>query len=57
MTDSEKLNNLIAFIKDAEKCYLTQKVSPLTCGKVCAIQDILLFVENELGIPIYNKES
>lgn len=56
MTDTEKLNNLIAFIKDAEECYLTQKVSPLTCGKVCAVQDILLFVENELGIPIYNKE-
>lgn len=56
MTDTEKLNNLIAFIKDAEKCYLTQKVSPLTCGKVCAVQDILLFAEEELDIPIYSKE-
>lgn len=56
MTDTEKLNKLIAFIKDAEKCYLTQKVSSLTCGKVCAVQDILLFIETELNIPIYSEK-
>lgn len=48
MTDTEKLNNLIEYIKDAERCYLDQKVSPVTCGKVCAVQDILLYIEYEL---------
>ena len=52
MTDTEKLYNLIDYIKDAERYYLDEKVTELNCGKVCAVQDILLYIKYELGIDI-----
>lgn len=50
MTDTEKLYNLIDYIKDAERYYLDEKVTELNSGKVCAIQDILLYIKHELDI-------
>ena len=51
-TDTEKLYNLIDYIKDAESYYLNEKVTELNSGKVCAIQDILLYIKYELNINI-----
>ena len=52
VTNTKKLYDLIEYIKDAEHYYLNQKVSPLTSGKVSAVQDILLYIQHELNINV-----
>jgi len=56
MTDTKKLNSLINYIKDAERHYLdmASKGSVENGLKSMAIQDILLFAENELEISPIN---
>ena len=52
VTDTEKLNALIEYIKDAERFYLERASKGIINSgiKSMAIQDILLFAEHELGI-------
>ena len=52
MTDTEKLNALVDYIRDAERCHLDNaKRGIVESGyKSMAIQDIQLFMEHELGI-------
>jgi hypothetical protein len=52
MTDTEKLYNLIDYIKDAERCYFDEKATELNAGKISAVQDILLYIKHELGINV-----
>ena len=52
MTDTEKLNALVDYIRDAERWHLDNaKRGMIESGyKSMAIQDIQLFMEHELGI-------
>jgi len=52
MTDTEKLNALIEYIKDAEKYHLDMASKGIVENgiKSQAIQDITLFMEHKLGI-------
>ena len=52
MTDTEKLNALVEYIRDAERYHLDnfKRGIPESCHKGMAIQDIQLFMEHELGI-------
>ncbi len=52
MTDTEKLNALVDYIKSAERFYLDNaKRGVVESGyKSMAIQDVQLFIEHELGI-------
>ena len=56
MTDTEKLNLLMDYIKGAERHYLdmASKGSAENGLKSMAIQDVLLFAENELEISATN---
>lgn len=53
MTDSEKLEKLMIYIKNAEKYYAND------IGKLAFIYDIELYMEFELEIPMgyYGKEN
>lgn len=59
MTDTEKLNKLIAYIQDAER-YAFEKgnyeSSDARMERVCAIQDITAFIEHELGMELEQLE-
>lgn len=59
MTDTEKLNALINYIRDAERYHLDNaKRGMVESGyKSMAIQDIQLFMEHELGIEYVQFES
>lgn len=52
MTDTEKLNALIDYIRDAERYHLDNAKRSVegSVYKSMAIQDICLFMEYELGI-------
>ena len=52
MTDTEKLNALIDYIREAEKFHIDNaKRGMIESGyKSMAIQDIMLFIEHELDI-------
>ena len=59
MTDTEKLNALIDYIRDAERYHLDNaKRGIVESGyKSMAIQDIQSFMEYELGIEYVQLES
>lgn len=52
MTDTEKLNKLVDYIRDAEAYHLdmSRKGNMENGIKSQAVQDITLFMEHELGI-------
>jgi hypothetical protein len=52
LTDTEKLNALVDYIRDAERYHLSnaKKGIPESAIKSMAVQDILSYIENELGI-------
>lgn len=65
VTDTEKLTALIDFIKDAERYHLDNVKIGIhsSADKSMAVQDIICFIENELGIECeqlpskYNKTA
>lgn len=59
MTDTEKLNALVDYIRDAERYHLDNaKRGMVESGyKSMAIQDIQLFMEHELGIEYVQLPS
>lgn len=59
MTDTEKLNALVDYIRDAERYHLdmARKGSVENSFKSMAIQDICLFMEYELGIEYIQLPS
>lgn len=59
MTDTEKLNALVNYVIDAERYYLDNaKRGMIESGyKSMAIQDILSFMEYELGIEYVQLPS
>ena len=59
MTDTEKLNKLIDYIRSAERYHLDNgKRGIVESGyKSMAIQDIQLFMEHELGIEYVQLPS
>lgn len=63
MTDKEKLEKLVAFIKSAENCYADHLVKGSGVGdfggKLAAIYDIEQYMEVELQIPMgyYDAEE
>ena len=59
MTDTEKLNALIDYIRDAERCHLdnAKKGIKESNYKFSAIQDIQLFMECELGIEYIQHKN
>lgn len=52
MTDTEKLNALVDYIRNAERYHIDNAVKGILGSgyKVIAIQDIQLFIEHSLGI-------
>lgn len=52
MTDTEKLNALVDYIRDAERYHLRLAIRGISSSgdKTLAIQDIISFIENELDI-------
>ncbi len=62
MTDKEKLEKVVAYIKSAEKCYVNhlekRNVGDFG-GKLAAIYDIEQYMEIELQIPMgyYDRED
>lgn len=62
MTDKEKLEKVVAYIKSAEKCYANHLVKGNVGdfgGKLAAIYDIEQYMEIELQIPMgyYDRED
>lgn len=62
MTDKEKLEKMVTYIKSAENCYSNHLVKRSNVGdfggKLAAIYDIELYMEVELGIPMgYYEEE
>lgn len=59
MTDTEKLNALVDYIKSAERFHLDNAKRGVveSVYKSMAIQDIQLFIEHELGIEHVQLES
>lgn len=59
MTDTEKLNALIDYIRDAERFHLDNARNGRedSAYKSMAIQDICLFMEHELGIEYIQLPS
>lgn len=59
MTDTEKLNALIDYIRDAERYHLDNAKQGMEYSgyKSMAIQDICLFMEHELGIEYIQLPS
>ena len=59
MTDTEKLNALVDYIRHAEMCHIDNaKRGIVESGyKSMAIQDIQLFMENKLGIEFVQLAS
>lgn len=59
MSDTEKLNALIDYIRDAERYHLdnSRKGSREAMCKVMAVQDILTYMEHELGIEYVQLPS
>ena len=59
MTDTEKLNALIDYIRDAERYHLDNAKKGMleSAHKSMAIQDILSYMEYELGIEYVQLES
>lgn len=59
MTDTEKLNALVDYIRDAERYHLDNaKRGMVESGyKSMAIQDIQTFMENKLGIEYVQLPS
>ena len=59
MTDTEKLNALVDYIRDAERWHLDEAKRGVNGSgyKSMAIQDIQLFMEHELGIEYVQLPS
>lgn len=59
MTDAEKLNALVDYIRDAERYHIDNAKRGMeeAFHKIGAIQDIQLFMEHELGIEYIQLPS
>lgn len=59
MTDTEKLNALVDYIRDAERYHIDNAKRGMgeAFYKIGAIQDIQIFMEHELGIEYIQLPS